>query len=324
MANVAESTVTRVLNGGYASEGTREKVLRLAKELNYVPNALAQGLRTRRTYQIACIVLSIDSPFYGPVMVGVEDVAKRNGYVLSVYSSSVVEQDRGTAFYTGRHDGVILLSINQNLLLEQLHGVQVPMVIYKDYPEETTLPAVSIDLHSAVKEVVNYLVSLGHREIGYIGTNEREPLRNPRLNGFFAGMRECGIEVTSDQVQFMPDMGSMEAGYTAMAELHRKFPSMTAAIALNDLVSFGAMRWMQDQGLRVPEDISIVGCDDIAYSSMCNPPLTTIQIPKREIGNQLMSLLLRTLDGEEMTALKEVRLPTRLIVRASASNVKSV
>ena len=324
-ANVAESTVTRVLNGGYASEKTREKVMKLAKELNYVPNALAQGLRTRRSGQIACVVPSIDSPFYGPVMQGVEDVAKHHDYVLSVYSSSVVESRGGTGFFTGRHDAVILISVNHEVVLRQLHGVRIPVVVYSDngvsleYNGEQ-LPTVAVNLRDELQEVVDYFVRHGHRHIGYIGTEDADKPANPRLDGFVTAMRRHELPI-HHAIQFIPGHGSMESGYTGMAELVRKMPNLTAVVTMNDLVSFGAMRWMQDQGIRVPEDISIVGCDDLAFSSMCYPQLTTIQIPKNEIGRQLMLTTLKSMEDSEVPF---TLLPTRMIVRASATNVRRI
>ncbi|MCL6443072.1 MAG: LacI family transcriptional regulator [Alicyclobacillus sp.] len=321
-ANVSESTVTRVLNGGYASEETRQKVLALAEQLNYTPNALAKGLRTRRTQQIACIVLSIDNPFYGQMMLGVEDMAHRHGYVLTMYSAAVIEQGHGSSFFQGRHDGIILLSINPPGLLERLKWVRVPVIAYHDAGPHPELDSVYIDLNKAVQAVVRHLVQLGHRHIGYIGTFvEQEP--NPRWWGFHHGIQACGLSIAEQQLQVVYGSGTMESGYTGMAELYRKFPDVTAVIAMNDLIAFGAMRWMQDQGIRIPHDVSIVGCDDIPYSAMCHPPLTTIQIPKREIGCQLMQLLLdRMQNSEDVREKRLLELPTRLVLRGTVANAR--
>ena len=315
MANVSESTVTRVLNGGYVSDEVRQRVLSLVDELNYLPNALAQGLRTRRTFQIGCIVHAIDNPFYGQIMTGVEEVAYLNGYVLTIYSSRVVEKSRGASFFAGRHDGIILLSIDQRRLLAQLHSVNVPIVTYSDSGPRADLPYVSVDLKPAVIDTVDYLVKIGHKRIGFIGTQDKDRDTRPRLDGFQSAMEQHGLADFPHQIQYVPSPGTMESGYAAMEKLYKKYPSVTAVIAMNDVVAFGIMRWIQDHGLQVPQDISLIGCDDNPYGSMSNPTLTTIQIPKREIGRQLMSLLLTVLEGKN--PVKGVELTTKLLVRSS-------
>lgn len=320
-AQVSATTVTRVLNGGYVSESTRRRVMDLVRELDYIPNALAQGLRTRRSNQIACIVISLDSPFYGPMMLGVEEVARQHGYGLAVYSTSVVEQSHAATFYTGRHDGVILMSVDYQPFLHQMQQVQVPVVVYADFLVPPAFSTVGIDLEAAVEEVVEYLAGLGHTKIGYVGTEYSTDTLNPRLVGFRTGMKKLGLEVESTQVQLISGTGTMESGYTGMADMYRQCPGVTAIVAMNDLVGLGAMRWMQEQGLGVPNDISIVGCDDIPFTSMCNPPMSTIHIPKQEIGRKLMSMLLTKMN----TAVAEpsrIVLPTRLVARSSSSNAK--
>lgn len=325
-AGVSESTVTRVMNGGYVSPIVRERVTEVINRLNYRPNALAQGLRTKHTYQIACIVPSIDNPFYSQVMQGVEEVAMRNGYVLTMYSSHVVEKDPGKSFFSGRHDALILLSPDelQGWLLKDLWEAHMPMATFWDWGTESPYPSVSVNLRSGMRSAVEHLQNLGHRAIVYISHAATSKDPNPRLQGFKEAMEAKGLSVQSRHVQYTGDRGTMAAGYSAMAELYHKNPSLTAVVASNDLLAFGAMRWLEDQGLRVPENISIVGCDDIAYSAMSNPPLTTIQLPKRDIGNQLMHLALSLMQGEfEEPSSTRVELPVRLVVRASTTNVRT-
>lgn len=325
LAGVSESTMTRVLNGGYVSDAVREKVVSVVQELNYHPNALAQGLRTRRTFQIACVVPWIDNPFYSEMVLGVEEAANRFGYVLSMYSSHIVEQNPDRSFFSGRHDGLILLAPRDldGFLVTELWESHIPMKMYWDWGGSPIHPGVSVDLREGMHEVIRYLVGLGHRRIGYLSHSPQDERENPRLHGIHDGFRESGIAIESRVVQNVIDHGTMDTGYGAMAELYRKFPDVTAVVGGNDLLSLGASRWLQEHGIRVPEDVSLVGCDDIVYSSMSNPPLTTLQIPKREIGNRLVQLLVRQMeDGTSGTDELQVELPTRLIIRSSASNVK--
>lgn len=325
-AGVSESTVTRVVNGGYVSPSVRERVTEVINRLNYRPNALAQGLRTKHTYQIACVVPSIDNPFYSQVMQGVEEVANKSGYVLTMYSSHVVEKNPDRSFFSGRHDALILLSPEEinGWLLKELWEAHMPMVTYWDWGTKSPFPSVSVDLRAGMGKVVDHLVALGHRKIGYIShaLSSKDP--NPRLTGFKETMAAKGCVVLPHYIQYTSDRGTMTAGYSAMAELYRNYPEITAVVASNDLLAFGVVRWLEDQGLRVPESVSVVGCDDIAYSAMSNPPLTTIQIPKREVGNRLMSLVLSMIEEkqEEETSAAHFELPVRLIVRSSTTNVR--
>lgn len=200
----------------------------------------------------------------------------------------------------------------------------MPMATFWDWGTESPFPSVGVDLRAGMSQVVQHLHQLGHRHIGYISHAPTAKDPNPRLLGFKETMEAKGCSVQSHHIQYTSDRGTMAAGYSAMAELYRNYPSVTAVVASNDLLAFGAMRWLEDQGLHVPEHISVVGCDDITYSAMNNPPLTTIQIPKREVGNHLMNLVLALMNGEyEDQTTAHVELPVRLVVRSSTTNVRT-
>ena len=325
-AGVSESTVTRVMNGGYVSPSVREKVAKVIEEMNYRPNLFAQGLRTKRTYQIACIVPSIDNPFYGEVMQGIEEVAIEHGYVLSMYSSRVVNKSPGRSFFSGRNDAVILLSPGESRgwLLRDLWEAHMPLATFWDWETEAPSPSVSVDLRIGMQAAVEHLVSLGHRDIGYIGymnPARAETDRNPRLTGFKESMAAHGLRTHPDQFQYTADRGSLDAGYHGVEELVGKFPGLSAIVTSNDLLAFGAIRWLEEHGIHVPEDISVVGCDDIAYSALSNPPLTTIAIPKREVGNHLMNLVLSLIESRKShhDGSEHIQVPIELVVRSSTA-----
>lgn len=318
MAGVSVSTVTRALNGGYVSDQVRARVMAVIDDLNYKPNALARALRTGRTHQIACICPAIDNPFFNEVIGGIEEVALESGFVLSIYSSRVIERRHEAFILPGRYDGLILLSPGElnGWLVTELKEAHIPFAMFWDWGAESPYASVEVNLVSAVRDVISHLFAQGHQSVGYLGyLPVSDTDVNPRLLGFREAYAEVAREPLPAHIELCAGFGTMEEGYAGASRLVRRSPGMTALFASNDMLAFGAMKWLRENGYVIPRDMSVVGCDDIPFSAMSNPSLTTIQIPKREVGQQLMRLVLQMLEGDEQVSRVELR--SRLIVRDS-------
>ncbi|MCY0902587.1 MAG: LacI family DNA-binding transcriptional regulator [Firmicutes bacterium] len=318
-AGVSESAVTRTLNGGYVSPSVRERVMLAIETLNYKPNALARALRTGRTQQIACISPAIDNPFFSEVIRGIEEIAIDHGYILSIYSSQVIDRRHETFLLPGRYDGVILLSPSElnSWLVQELAESHIPLATFWDWGSESPYPSVAVDLVTGVEEVIAHLFSQGHQRIGYLGyLPSAETDVNPRLLGFRRAFVNADVDRAPYCVELVAGFGTMEEGYAGASRLFRNYAGLTAVFASNDMLAFGAMKWLRENGYDVPRQVSVVGCDDTPFCTMSNPSLSTIQIPKRDVGQQLMQLVLKGQRNTDLTV--HVTLPSRLIVRESS------
>lgn len=324
LAGVSESTVTRVLSGGYVSPDARKRVVAAIAALDYKPNAFARALRTRQTGQIACMAPTIDNPFFSEIILGIEEIAIQHGYVLTIYSTHVMQPKLGAMMLPGRQDALIVLSPGQldHWLVSELRSKDEPMVVFWDWGNRTEYPSVIVDLEAGLRQCVQHLLSQGHRQIGYLGYEPSGQDANPRLQGFYAEHAAHGLPVHPSQVELIAGTGTFEEGYKGMGRLIAKNPRLTSVVASNDLMAIGAIRLIRDVGRTVPGDISVVGCDDIPVSAMYDPALTTLRIPKREVGNELMRLILTMLRGEAGREATHVVMPSELMVRGSTAAPK--
>jgi DNA-binding LacI/PurR family transcriptional regulator len=269
--------------------------------------------------QIMCVSTTITSPFHNAVMQGVEETVVRNGYVFSALTSMTAGCEFESIASPGRYDGLILLTPNgtETPLVRALQESDLPIVVFWDWGTPSQYPSVTVDFQGSIGEAVGYLIELGHAQIGYVGyTPGFSGDTNPRLVGFLAAMAQHGLEVTQDQIELGIRHDDMEDGYAAAARLFRRTGHLTALVASNDLLAIGAMKWLRDSGIRVPEDCSVVGFDDISFAAMTNPSLTTVHVPKHTIGRQLAQLLLQLIQGEPLETTR-VEVPTRLVIRES-------
>lgn len=325
MAGVSVSTVTRALSGGYVSPSARAKVMSAIEALGYKPNALARALRTGRTGQIACVSPSIDNPFYSKIILGIEEIAAQHGYVLGIYSSRVMDPLYEPSLLPGRYDALILLSptdVNGWLarLLKESH---MPMAMFWDWGTESPYTSVTVNLVLGSRAATAHLFSQGHRAIGYLGYLPVDSTdANPRLAGFFQAYQDAEISYSPQIVELCVGVGTMEEGYAGIARLMRRMPGLTAIVASNDLLALGAMKWLREAGYNVPLDVSVIGCDDIPFASMASPALSTIQIPKKEVGNHLMRLILQMLADPD-TTVDHIDLPSKLILRDSVAKART-
>ncbi|MDP9727212.1 LacI family transcriptional regulator [Alicyclobacillus sp. TC] len=317
-AGVSPTTVSRVINdNGYVAADVRKRVLEAIEFYHYVPNKFARVLRTRQKKEIACITHSITNPFYGEVVLGIEEVAFQNGYTFSLYNANFHDRDYRRVLEEGFYGGLIVLSpveLSKFVRLEQVKEA-LPTVVYWDWRGEAPVPAVYVQLQNAMREMVHFLLSQGHREILFLGHDSSQEWENPRLFGYRQAMQEAGLDAEK-HVTLIPEwQDSLQTGYTVMKKILQSKQGFTAVAASTDLLAIGAMRALQEAGLRVPADVSVAGVDNLEISALVTPSLTTVHLPKREIGQRLMQLLLQQIQGVSHS-LKDI-FPYQLMVRES-------
>lgn len=318
-AGVSHSTVSRALrNSPLVNAETAAHIRRIAEEMGYIPNIVAQSLVTQRTYTVGLVVTTISDPFIDQIVEGIEDLATREGYSVFLSSShadpgreiAVVE-----AFHRRRVDGVIVLASRVgSMYTERLQELGVPIVLINNQADGAYLYSVSADDLSGARQAVRHLVDLGHTCIGYVGCHFRPPSNRRRLEGYRQELARAGLPYESDLVVHPKTFSDVENGRLALDALLNA--GATAAFCYNDRMAIGLMAEARHRGIRVPEDLSIVGFDDIEASSYVFPSLTTVKQPRFEMGMRAMQMLLDLLAGQEVD---DDLMPCELVVRESTA-----
>lgn len=319
IAGVSVQTVSAVVNDKpEITAETRDRVLAAIEALNYRPSLGARSLRTRKTQTIALVVSNITSVAIAAMAGAAEAHAYEFGYSLLFYDTQN-DVERETNFFKAVVqqwvDGVIFIpALGQLGRLDILQAAGIPSVAIDRVPENYDGPAVMLNNTKVGCLAAEHLLELGHTDLAHISGPQPLRLAQERARGFLQALETAGM----DAQRCLIEEGDFkcESGYGAMQRLLARHPRPTAVFAANDLMAIGAMRAVDEAGLRVPADVSIVGVDDIQVAAFQNPPLTTIHQPLTELGTTGVQLLLDILKGQELTAPQIVIEPT-LIVRQS-------
>ncbi|ADX71883.1 transcriptional regulator, LacI family [Pseudarthrobacter phenanthrenivorans Sphe3] len=315
LCGVAASTVSRALSTpDRVNIRTRQRIQAAAAELNYMPNSQAKALSSGRTGAVGVLVPDITNPFYFDLIRGTQLQLKAAGYTQLLVDTeesdeveaSTLEQLRKTA------DGVIVAAsrLTDDALLAA--AGKAPLVTINRDVEG--VPAVIIDTPSATSQALDHLVSLGHTQVAYIAGPLTSQSSERRWTALSDAARERGVEVRS-LGPFAPKTQSGAAA--ADAAVHS---GVTACIAFNDLIAIGMLQRLRERGIRVPEEMSIVGCDDIFGADFCNPPLTTMASPIEQAGRVAVSMLLAKLNPLAGGGIRNRSvMPTHLTVRGSTA-----
>lgn len=325
-AGVANSTVSRALRDSpLISPQVREHIQRLAREMGYTPNGIAQSLQTRRTSTIGLVVTSIGDPFFSDVAQGVDEVARAAD--LSVFLSASHNdpaQERAVIelLHRRRVDGILVASSRMGRhALDQLTRVNVPIVLINSNAEtqHERLHSVAVDDVLGGRLATEHLLRLGHRAIGYLGAGNRPRANRDRLQGYREALAAAGAEPRLDWyvvagAEDEPAQDDAAAGQSLLPALLDA--GVTAVFCFNDMLASGVLLACRERGVRVPQDLSVVGYDDIALTRYLWPPLTTVRQPKLELGRTGMRLMLDVIEGR--AAEDRVLLP-ELVERGSAA-----
>ena len=318
LAGVSKTTVGRVVNGEdlRVAEKTRARVLAAIEMLGYERNIVASSLRTDQTLMVALSIPDIMNPFWPEVARGMQDTCEAQGYTVALLNS---DWDAGRELVhlqtvrRNRFDGLVLNPIR--IADAELRALNTPTVLLgsgDDYPE---FDSVGSDSVGAVNTALEHLIALGHRRIGLIAGISQHRRPDARYHCYIEMHQRCGLPLDLGLVVRCPY--SQAEGAAAMRQLLSLANPPTAVLAGNDLLAIGALIAAKEAGLTVPDDLSIIGIDDIDASSTTSPPLTTVAKPKYEIGVQAATLLLERMRGEQPGAPRKIVLEGELRVRNS-------
>jgi LacI family transcriptional regulator/LacI family repressor for deo operon, udp, cdd, tsx, nupC, and nupG len=322
-AGVSHSTVSRALHDSpLISPEMRQRLQSLAAEMGYMPNAVAQSLRGKRTNTIGLVISSIADPFVGRVVRGVEDVAHSAN--LSVFLSvSHDDPEREIkifeTFRRRRVDGVISVTAQiSGSYVQQLAQINMPTVMINQQAdsEADRFHSVDADDYGGARLAVEHLLGLGHRAIGYIGVCDRVQSNRRRLTGYRHALAAARITANDNWVHISQarraQADDAAGGQALLPDLLAA--GVTAIFCYNDLVAVGVLMACRELGIAVPEQLSVIGYDDVEVASYVTPPLTTIHQPKLRMGEIAMQMLLDILDGRPV---QDQFLPVDLVVRGS-------
>ncbi len=322
IAQVSHTTVSRALrNHSAISRDTAVRIRQIADELGYVPNSIARGLKSSSSHILGVIVHRIDDPSWGAVVDGIEAVLQAEAYSLFLAASHrdpVREKAIIRNMCEHRVAGVIICASQVDpRQLQQLQQMSVPVVLVGNQVKETVTPSVGHDDENGSYELTRHLLALGHTDIGYLGNAIAGKPNDDRLIGYRRALADAGL-LFREELVFAGPNGLPIGGALAVEQCLRLGQRPSALVCYNDMMAIGALQVLQKNGLRVPQDCSIVGFGNISFSAYVTPPLTTFHQPKREIGRAAALLALRLLQAGANDAAPETRLLRgELVVRAS-------
>ena len=321
LAGVSRATVSRVVNGSTTvAEPIRQAVRRAVEELGYVPNLAARSLVTQRTDSVALVmpeaatrVFSDDQVFPGIIRGAAQELEAADKQLVLMLAGSPAGHERVERYTTGRHvDGVLFASLHgEDPLPGRLARLGIPVVCSGRPLDGADVPYVDVDHTGGVSTAVEHLIASGRRRIATIAGPQDMVAGIERLIGYRNAITGAGLPELVAYGDF-----TREAGTAAMRELLAADPELDAVFAASDLMAHAALRTLREAGRRVPEDVAVIGFDDIATAAYTEPPLTTVRQPIVELGRSMTRQLLRIAAGEEVE--QALVLPTELVLRESA------
>ncbi|MBA3320470.1 MAG: LacI family DNA-binding transcriptional regulator [Pyrinomonadaceae bacterium] len=317
-AGVSTATVSHVLNSTrFVSEAVKARVLSAVERCRYYPNAHARSLASGRSQIVGLIVSDIANPFFPELVKSIETAAFEGGYDV-VLSNTNYDTAR-TSHYVRRFierkvAGVVLMTSELDLtLLDELARRQVPVVFLDLGAPGPHMSNLCVDYDVGIAAAIQHLVSLGHERIAFIAGPERLRSAARRLEAFRNSIKR--LLPGAPALVYQGDL-KIEGGQRAARDILGEAVPVTAVVAANDLTALGAMGEFRAAGLSIPRDISVVGFDDIAFASLASPPLTTVCLPRDELGRRAVEALMKTVEHPEQQGV-EIDIPTYLIIRGS-------
>jgi DNA-binding LacI/PurR family transcriptional regulator len=320
VAGVSHSTVSRALRDNpLIPDETAQRIKKIAAELGYRASAVARSLVTRKTEAIGVVVTSIADPFNGEVVAGLEEVANDHGYSVILATSQADphrEMAVARAFHERRVDGIVVASSRVGALyLPTLSEMEVPVVLLNNQHPSEFVHSVSIDNVDGARQAADHLIALGHREIAYIGDESGLESDAERLRGLADVVAAAGLNIKPEFV--VRGDGKPEPARRKALELLSLKPRPTAIFCYNDMSALGVLNAATMWNIRVPEELSVSGFDDLFFAALIQPALTTVRQPMRQLGQTAMQLLVDLLNGREPEKTQLVK--GELVVRQSTA-----
>jgi DNA-binding LacI/PurR family transcriptional regulator len=317
-ANVSIATVSRTINNNPSVNAKMAKrVWEAIRELDYFPNTQARALVSGRSGIFGLIVSEITNPFFPELIQGFEDVAVANGYEILVSSTNYDPKRMALCIrrmLERKVEGVAVMTFGiEEPLLEQLADRNIPMVFVDMGPQHPGISLLKVDYHHGIRQGVQHLAALGHRNISFISGPKRLHSAQSRLEAFSQSLRECGI--SPDPAWLLEGDHTLEGGIRVMEKIlaGKKLP--TAVMCSNDMTAIGVLHKLYRAGLRAPDDLSLIGFDDIHMARVTIPPLTSIQMSRLDLARAAVTALRAHVEGT--APQREYKIDTHLVVRES-------
>lgn len=301
VAKVSTATVSRCLNSpDQVSQKTRERVMQAVENLGYSPNFAARVMAARRTFTIGAIIPTMENAIFARGLQVFQEELHRKGYTLLVASSAYsteLENEQVRALVARGADGILLIGHDRSAEIYSFLAKQkVPALIAWTYADDAPLPTIGFDNYQAMRALTQLIINEGHRRIALIsGATSGNDRASQRLAGFQAALREAGLEPAG-----VIEVGyGVETGARAFEGLMAQETPPSAVMCGNDVLAAGALRSARKLGLRVPEDVSVTGFDDIELARIVDPALTTVHVPHREMGRKAAHALIALVEGQK-------------------------
>lgn len=326
LAGVSVGTVSRVINNASnCPPATRERVLQAIKALNYIPNQLARNLKKQTTDNIGFVVPDIANPTYVNMAKTIQETAKAARYRLSLMSTDASVQEEIDALKSLQYkhvDGLILVSLAPSArLLQAIRQTKGPVVAIGNFPDDSGIDNVRVDSAAGVIKAIDHLIGQARQHIAFInGTRNTVPATS-RMRGYCAGLQKHHLPYR-EKLLAQGDF-TMQGGYAAMRALLERDVTFDALFCASDLMAFGALRALSEIGMNVPDDVAVIGMDDIELSKVATPTLTSVSLLAAERGRLAAELLIERIRHPERPP-QLVTVHPRLIIRESSTDYITV
>lgn len=321
-AGVSVATVSRLLNKeANVSPETAARVYGAIEKLSYEPNLLARNLRKNESRVVLILSPNVTNPYYARILAGIGDAAAERGYSALIYNTAD-DHDRELEalemLKKRRADGAILMASNMDCDWLLPYAGEYCLVQCSEYGPQVDIPHVSIDNYLAALHTMEYLIGLGHQRIAMISSENQYISTSQRLQGYRHALEQHGLDLNPDYVRFASRDYSFKSGKLKARELIALDPRPTAIFCISDTLALGAVTSIKEMGLRVPEDMTVIGFDDVEHTTMLHPYITTVAQPCYELGRESFQLLYAQM-AQEKEIPRQIILEHELIIRESSS-----
>jgi LacI family transcriptional regulator len=322
-AGVSPQTVSRAINDkGEISIETKERILEIARRLGFRPNNIARSLVKQQTTTLGIVVPDITNPFFSEIVRGVEDCARAHSYnVFLCNTDEVPEREESSldSLIEKQVEGVVLCSsrLGEIELISNLNEFSFAILVNREiHPVQENIGMLIFDDALGAQRAIDYLVQKGHRQIAFLAGPQISRSGQKRLEGYYSSLSENGLQANPALVLHCEP--GIESGQSVGRILLKEHPEVTAILCYNDLVAIGAIQAGLTAGRNIPDNLSIIGFDDIPMASLIRPSLTTLHMPIREVGCTAMQVLIDLIEGRKPDELHMV-FPPELVIRESTS-----
>lgn len=325
-AGVSISTVSHVINETrFVSKDATERVKEAISELKYYPNLLVRSLRGKGTFTVGLILPSISNETFGKLAENIQRILLVNKYntIICITSNNLkIETEAIKTLLSKKVDGIIIIPTAKDASeFIEIESIDIPIIFIDRFITGLNVNSILFDYYSAAYEIVEYLIELGHRIIGYIDRPFEHSHSIAQRKGYIDALEKHDIIFDKGLIIQARDF-SYSAGAKAAKELIKKVNNITAIFAFYDIIALGVMRGIIDEGYRIPEDISVAGCDGMPFTDFCIPKLTTAKLPLFTAAKNICEILLKRIKDPSENKIKNVILKPKLVIRESTSNAK--